>query len=244
MYPYIHIILSSYMLMAFIGGLCALAYVFFRLERFQVEFTAFMIMFIFCVIGGIIGSKLLFALTQIGWLMDNFSARNLFLLVPQSGFVFYGGLFGVIAALYVYTRKDAVLRKQIFRMVAPAFPLFHAFGRIGCFLTGCCYGRKLAEPVDFMGIRLERIPVQLMESVFEMILFVGLAILDKKKENCDLLSIYLVLYVLFRFINEFMRGDEARGIYLGISLAQWISLLILACYIVKAMKKNIEERNN
>ena len=243
MYPYIHIILSSYMLMAFIGGLCALAYVFFRLERFQVEFTAFMIMFIFCMIGGVIGSKLLFAFTQIGWLMDNFSVRNLFLLVPQSGFVFYGGLFGVIAALHIYTRKDAVLRKRIFRMAAPAFPLFHAFGRIGCFLTGCCYGRKLAEPVGFMGIRMERIPVQLMESVFEMVLFVVLVILDKKKENCDLLSIYLASYALFRFIDEFMRGDEARGIYLGISLAQWISLLILACYIVKAMKKNIEERN-
>lgn len=238
MYPYIHIILPSYTLMAFLGGFCTLVYVFFRLERFQVEFTSFIAMFIFSMIGGAAGSRLLFVVTQLGWLMDHFSVRNLFLLIFQSGFVFYGGLFGVIASLYLYTYKNAGLRKRVFRMMAPAIPLFHAFGRIGCFLAGCCYGRKLADPVYFMGIRLERIPVQLVESGFEMILFICLEIVDRRKENCDLLGIYLISYALFRFLDEFMRGDAVRGIYLGISSAQWISLLILTCYIVKAVRKN------
>lgn len=238
MYPYIHIILPSYTLMAFLGGFCALVYVFFKLERFRVEFTSFIAMFIFSMIGGVAGSRLLFVIAQLGWLMNHFSVSKLFLLIFQSGFVFYGGLFGVISSLYLYTYKNAGLRKRVYRMIAPAIPFFHAFGRIGCFLAGCCYGRELADPIYFMGIRLERIPVQLAESGFEMVLFIYLEIVDRKKENCDLLGIYLVSYALFRFLDEFMRGDAIRGIYLGISSAQWISVLILICYIVKAVRKN------
>ena len=238
MYPYIHIILPSYTLMAFLGGFCALVYVFFKLERFRVEFTSFIAMFIFSMIGGVAGSRLLFVIAQLGWLMNHFSFSKLFLLIFQSGFVFYGGLFGVISSLYLYTYKNAGLRKRVYRMIAPAIPFFHAFGRIGCFLAGCCYGRELADPIYFMGIRLERIQVQLAESGFEMVLFIYLEIVDRKKENCDLLGIYLVSYALFRFLDEFMRGDAIRGIYLGISSAQWISVLILICYIVKAVRKN------
>ena len=238
MYPYIHIILPSYTLMAFLGGFCALVYVFFKLERFRVEFTSFIAMFIFSMIGGVAGSRLLFVIAQLGWLMNHFSVSKLFLLIFQSGFVFYGGLFGVISSLYLYTYKNAGLRKRVYRMIAPAIPFFHAFGRIGCFLAGFCYGRELADPIYFMGIRLERIPVQLAESGFEMVLFIYLEIVDRKKENCDLLGIYLVSYALFRFLDEFMRGDAIRGIYLGISSAQWISVLILICYIVKAVRKN------
>ena len=141
-----------------------LVYVFFKLERFRVEFTSFIAMFIFSMIGGVAGSRLLFVIAQLGWLMNHFSVSKLFLLIFQSGFVFYGGLFGVISSLYLYTYKNAGLRKRVYRMIAPAIPFFHAFGRIGCFLAGCCYGRELADPIYFMGIRLERIPVQLAES--------------------------------------------------------------------------------
>ena len=93
MYPYIHIILPSYTVMALLGGFVALCYIFFRLEKFSVEFSTFLKLFFFCVLGGIVGSKLLFALTQLNWLFHNFSVENMILLIPQSGFVFYGGLF-------------------------------------------------------------------------------------------------------------------------------------------------------
>ena len=110
MYPYIHIILPSYTVMALLGGFVALCYIFFRLEKFSVEFSTFLKLFFFCVLGGIVGSKLLFALTQLNWLFHNFSVENMVLLIPQSGFVFYGGLFGVIFTLLFFTRKDRDLR--------------------------------------------------------------------------------------------------------------------------------------
>lgn len=233
MYPYIHIILPSYAVMALIGGFAALCWMFIRLEKHQIEFTVFLKMFLLCIIGGFIGSKLLFAITQIPWLISHFSIKNLLLLIPQSGLVFYGGLFGVIFTLMWITRKDLNLRNRVFRLAVPAMPLFHAFGRVGCFLTDCCYGKMLETPIQIGPVELTRIPVQLLEAFAELVLFIVIALIDKKKKNTNLLRIYLLSYAVIRFLDEFLRGDAVRGIYIGLSLAQWISLIVFLVYIIK-----------
>lgn len=180
MYPYIHIILPSYMVMALIGGFFAVCFIFSRIDKYEILFTDFIKMFLLCMIGGVVGSKVLFAITQIPWLIKHFSIENMILLIPQSGFVFYGGLFGVIFTLMFLTRNDADMRKKVFEISVPAMPLFHAFGRIGCFLAGCCYGKKLSTPIVIGTIEFARIPVQIIESMAEFILFIVLFILSKK----------------------------------------------------------------
>ena len=176
MYPYIHIILPSYMVMASIGGFFAVCFIFSRIDKYEILFTDFIKMFLLCMIGGVVGSKVLFAITQIPWLIKHFSIENMILLIPQSGFVFYGGLFGVIFTLMFLTRNDADMRKKVFEISVPAMPLFHAFGRIGCFLAGCCYGKKLSTPIVIGTIEFARIPVQIIESMAEFILFIVLFI--------------------------------------------------------------------
>ena len=230
MFPYITIVLPSYTVMALIGGFVALCFIYFRLDKFQIEFTTFLKIFVLCVVGVVVGSKLLFAITQIPWLISNFSFMNLLLLIPQSGFVFYGGLFGAIFAILFITRKDKLFRKNVFQLIVPAMPLFHAFGRIGCFLSGCCYGKELASNVVVGPIVFHSIPVQLIEALLEFVLFFVIWHLDKKKPEVDLLKIYLVSYAMIRFGDEFLRGDAVRGIFLGVSTAQWISLGILLFY--------------
>ncbi len=242
MYPYIYIVLPSYVMMTLVGGFTALCFIFFRLEKCQIQFTTFLRMFLFCVIGGFIGSKVLFAITQIPWLIENFSFVNLLLLIPQSGFVFFGGLFGVIVVLLVMTRGNADFRKKIFRLAVPAMPLFHAFGRIGCFLAGCCYGKDLPSPILIGSIKLTQIPVQLMESLTEFILFFIILVIEKKKENTDILQVYLVLYAMIRFADEFLRGDVIRGIYFGISTSQWIAIIILIVYLIRFIRIRMIER--
>ena len=236
MYPYIHIILPSYMVMALIGGFLSVCFIFLHIDKYEIEFTNFLKMFFFCLIGGIVGSKVLFAITQIPWLIKNFSVVNMLLLVPQSGFVFYGGLFGVIFTLMLLTRKDTDMRRKVFEISVPAMPLFHAFGRIGCFLAGCCYGKTLSSPIVVGPMEFTRIPVQLMESLAEFILFIVIWVISKRNKQADLLKIYLVTYAVIRFTDEFMRGDKIRGIYFGVSTAQWISLTILIVYAVKYIK--------
>ena len=57
------------------------------------------------------------------------------------------------------TRRDAILRKKVFNVAVPAMPLFHAFGRVGCFLTGCCYGKELSNSwqssISFEALKLK-----------------------------------------------------------------------------------------
>lgn len=237
MYPYFYFVIPSYTLLAFIGGTAALFLVYTKLERYQVQFTSFLYMALLCFLGAIAGSKILFAITQIPWLINNFSFINLVLLIPQSGFVFYGGLFGVIAALMFATRKDADYRRRVFRMVVPSMPLFHAFGRIGCFLAGCCYGKSLATPLMIGGIELTRVPVQILETFLEFILFIVITVIEKKRANVDLLKFYLIVYAIIRFCDEFLRGDEIRGIFFGLSTAQWISIAIIVVYFIKDIMK-------
>ncbi len=123
-------------------------------------------------------------------------------------------------------------------------PLFHAFGRVGCFLAGCCYGKKLERTITILnGIRLERIPIQLIEAIFEFLLFIILTVIRKKDDNVNILRIYLMSYSAFRFLDEFFRGDEIRGIFFGLSTAQWISLVIWAVYILKAISGKKETRS-
>lgn len=244
MYPYIHIILPSYMVMALIGGFFAVCFIFSRIDKYEILFTDFIKMFLLCMIGGVVGSKVLFAITQIPWLIKHFSIENMILLIPQSGFVFYGGLFGVIFTLMFLTRNDADMRKKVFEISVPAMPLFHAFGRIGCFLAGCCYGKKLSTPIVIGTIEFARIPVQIIESMAEFILFIVLFILSKKNRDIDLLRIYLVIYAVIRFADEFLRGDKIRGIYGGVSTAQWISLIILFVYGFEYIKGRYSKKVN
>lgn len=244
MYPYIHIILPSYMVMALIGGFFAVCFIFSRIDKYEILFTDFIKMFLLCMIGGVVGSKVLFAITQIPWLIKHFSIENMILLIPQSGFVFYGGLFGVIFTLMFLTRNDADMRKKVFEISVPAMPLFHAFGRIGCFLAGCCYGKKLSAPIVIGTIEFARIPVQIIESMAEFILFIVLFILSKKNRDIDLLRIYLVIYAVIRFADEFLRGDKIRGIYGGVSTAQWISLIILFVYGFEYIKGRYSKKVN
>lgn len=248
MFPYIHIVLPSYTVMALVGGFVTLCLIYSRLDRYEVDFTTFLAYFFVCVIGGFLGSKVLFALTQINWLIKNFSIHNLILLIPQSGLVFYGGLFGVIFTLLFLTRKDIELRKRIFRLSVPGIPLFHAFGRIGCFLTGCCYGKELSSSVRIGSVEFNQIPVQLIEAIFEILLFIVIMFLDKYKEEIDLLKVYLICYANIRFFDEFLRGDEIRGIMFGISTAQWISMMIIIYYVMRMLhskkKEMLTEVNN
>ena len=240
MFPYIRITLPSYSVMALLGGFAAVCFIFFRLDRFQIPFTSFLEILLLSVVGGYIGSKLLYALTQLPWLVKNFSLKNLLLLIPQSGLVFYGGLFGVIFTLMLLTRKDANLRARVFRMATPAMPLFHTFGRVGCFMTGCCYGKELIKPITVGVLTFTRFPVQLVEALAEVLLFLLLLILDRKSKDADLLKTYLILYAVVRFADEFLRGDEIRGIYFGLSTAQWISLVIILVLIIKRIRERKE----
>lgn len=239
MYPYIHLILPSYALLALIGGIVAICYVYSNIDKENILFTDLLRVILYGGVGLIVGSKLLYAITQIPWLVRDFSIENLLLLVLQSGYVFYGGLFGFIFAICFMCKGQSEYRKKMFRLIVPAIPLFHMFGRIGCFLSGCCYGKYLKNPLIIMGLKIDKIPVQLMEAIIELLIFMILCIIKKKNIVNNLLAVYLIFYAIARFGMEFLRGDEVRGLWAGLSTSQYISLFVIFYYVGRKLAFNI-----
>ena len=186
--------------------------------------------FLFGVLGALVGAKFLYLLLQLPQLLQDlpllaadpaaFSARYL-----SGGFVFYGGLFGALAAVWLFCRRRKVPFSQLGADLVPAVPLFHTFGRVGCFLAGCCYGIPApagwpgvtfrVSPVAPNGVAL--LPVQLYEAAGCLLLFLLLHRLARRGWKGEtLLLVYLAIYALFRFALEFLRGDAARGMWGGI----------------------------
>lgn len=156
------------------------------------------------------------------------------LLQVFGGSVFYGGLIGVILTLLICLKKWKLSRRYA-DVAAIGMPLFHFFGRIGCFLGGCCFGIESHfgfvyhnAPIEIAnGVR--RFPVQLLEAAFNLCLVLLFSyMLRRGRRKGQLLNAYLYAYPTFRFFDEFLRGDDYRGFLWGLSTSQWISLLLIA----------------
>ena len=200
-------------------------------------------------VGMVIGARGLYLLTILPLLIRNWSyviENHLLYDLLANGMVFYGGLLGAIAALYLYLKKYKIDRKVFFDYISPVFPLFHAFGRVGCFLTGCCHGIESEKyGIAFShSISSENgipyFPVQLLGSFLELLLFVAVIVYERKHHNeGKSLRFYLVCYSVGRFLIEFLRGDIVRGIWFGLSTSQWISIvLFLVVIITSVLKRN------
>ena len=161
---------------------------------------------------------------------------------------FIGGLIGGVAVfLILYNllkKKYPVPMTQILGVAPCCITVTHAFGRIGCFFAGCCYGK---ETDSFLGVQFPDLPApvhatQLYEAAFLFVLFAVLSFLLLKKGFKHNMSVYLICYGIFRFCNEFLRGDY-RGNFLGIiSPSQFWSLCMIALgvgviYIVRYLLK-------
>ena len=206
-------------------------------------------------IGLTIGGHLLYGITQYNLVFEAFqmigrdSFVNVFLAFANAfgGSVFYGGFLGGLAGLAIVLKIEKNLnKKDFFDLYGLGIPLFHTFGRIGCFFGGCCYGVEssfgfIVEHNEYSagleGVR--RFPLQLLEALLNLILFfVLLAIyrhFNKQSENKNagrILFLYMVTYPVYRFILEFFRGDEIRGHWFGLSTSQWISIFLFIAGII------------
>lgn len=164
----------------------------------------------------------------------------------SSGMVFYGGLFGAIGGVCLFCRIMKVPVRSFLNPMSCTFPLMHAFGRIGCALGGCCYGieyhgflslRYTAEHIN-PGVSdhiadFPRFPVQPMEAVLEFLICLLMVLLYlKTQDRFPLILIYLFVYGIVRFLDEFLRGDTIRGFWGPFSTSQWIALgCIIGCGI-------------
>lgn len=188
-------------------------------------------------IGVVVGSHLLCGIGNTILIIKNhieITSFKEYIVNAFSGAIFYGGLFGALIASYIFVRIKKLKVGEYADIAAMSIPLFHFFGRIGCFLSGCCYG--IESKIGFVyhysiapdANEVCRFPIQLVEAAFNICLFfVIYRFFQNDKYKNKLLYIYLISYAIARFIIEFFRGDEYRGYVGPLSLSQFISVLII-----------------
>ena len=145
--------------------------------------------------------------------------------LKNGGMTFIGGLIGGTAVfLIVYLIARRFMKERLIdalSLVPCAILVAHGFGRLGCFFAGCCYGK----PTDsFLGIQFpghaEKVhPTMLYEAAFLFIMFGICSYLLIKKKFKHNMSLYLVTYGVFRFLIEYVRGDERGEIIPGIPVS-------------------------
>lgn len=169
-----------------------------------------------------------------------------------SGFVFYGSFIFSIITLRWFFKKNQLKPGVMFDILAITGTIVHGFGKIGCLLAGCCYG-KVCSPV--FGITYTNphsqaeplnMPLYPVPVIDALIIFTCTAILFymKKRKQFDgqLMLIYGLFYGAGRFITEFLRGDENRG-YIGpLSQSQWIALIIIGVCLI--MHRRLSTRHH
>jgi len=190
-----------------------------------------MLIFIF----GIIGGKVMYIVTDIKYILQQPSVlKNV-----GYGFVIYGAVFGGILAVYLYSAKKGWNTLSVCDLVIPCLPLAQGFGRIGCFLAGCCYGRETSLPIGvefhnspFAPANVQLYPTQIFSSIFDFMLAIFLLWYGRReRKNGRVFSLYLIIYSIGRFLIEFLRGDP-RGSVSIFSTSQFISLFIVFIGIV------------
>ena len=205
-----------------------------NIDRYDVVCSA-----IYTMIGAGIGSKLLFILVSLRQIID---LQLTLEEIIRGGFVFYGGFIGGALGLLIYTKQFKLEALPLFDLYATVLPLGHAFGRVGCFFAGCCYGMEYQGPFSHIytssigntPIGIPLFPVQLLESVLLVVLFIiGLIIYFNLKLPVGMQAVlYACEYAVVRFVLEFLRGDSERGQFLYLSTSQWASVLIVVFVII------------
>lgn len=191
--------------------------------------------FTWIIIGGILGARFLYVVSY----PETFSGGGFLdvFKIWKGGLVFFGGLIGGSVATVIYCRLHKLSVYRLGDVLAPSLSLGHGFGRIGCLMSGCCYGSACSLP---WAIRFPNghqtypdpvHPVQIYESALNFALYGILAFLYRRRSfDGQVLGIYCMAYAGIRFLVEFFRGDYGEEkLLLGLfTQAHAISLFLLA----------------
>ena len=140
-------VIPVYGLLGAAGILLGMLYIFWQCRRTKCKFDDAVYIYVGALILAMLGAKLLYVLQQLPALIYAFSQGGSHVLemlhdIISGGFVYYGGLIGAIIGAFLMAKYFGLILSDFYCALVPTIPLIHAFGRMGCFLTGCCYGKE------------------------------------------------------------------------------------------------------
>lgn len=188
---------------------------------------------IIALICGILGARIFYVVQFFDRYRDDLGS---IIRIDQGGLVFYGGFILALGAVIIYSIKQKLNPIRVLDVMAPVMAIAHGFGRIGCYLNGCCYGRVTESSFGVTpppGSELALLtggmpvyPVQLLEAG-ENFLLCALYwyLLRRIKRPGIIMSLFFIIYGTLRFFNEMLRGDNV--LYWKFTPAQWIGLCLI-----------------
>jgi phosphatidylglycerol:prolipoprotein diacylglycerol transferase len=150
----------------------------------------------------------------------------------QGGFVFYGGLVLAFVTTLVYLKWLQTDKKShYFDAFAPVLAFAYGFGRIGCFLAGCCYGKTCEYPWAMNGRHPAQLYAFFLEvGIISLLLGIEKVPLSKRprflNRSGDIFVLWLALHSLGRLMMESFRDDFRGDQILGQSVSTILSLLL------------------
>jgi phosphatidylglycerol:prolipoprotein diacylglycerol transferase len=196
---------------------------------------------IWIMVGAILGARIVYVATY--W-KDEFAGQPLseIFMIQHGGLVYYGGLIGATIAGVIYIRWKKLPLWKTADVLAPSIALGNVFGRIGCLLNGCCYGRACSLPwaIQFPAdnpLHPPTTPVhptEIYDALDNFILYLLLAwLFRRKKFDGQIFATYLIGYAIIRTIMEYFRGDYPPDqIHYGLTPGELISIPIFIAGLV------------
>ena len=205
-------------------------------KKYHLNMDEIILMGAVCGLTGLAGAKILYlavSFRSIQW--SRFLEPAYFNQLMQGGFVYYGGIIGAAAGLFLCRYGMKIQVGNYLEKVIPCLPILHGFGRIGCAIAGCCYGIPYDGPFSvtyrhslFAPEGVSLFPVQAVEGCWEFAVAAFLLFYQNHFSGGHCVKWYILLYGTGRFFLEFFRYDDLeRGMLFGLSLSQYISLLFL-----------------
>ena len=193
------------------------------------------------MIGSIIGARTVYVTTY--W-RDEFANQPIseIFMIQHGGLVYYGGFIGGAIAGFIHMRWKKMPFWKTADILAPSIALGNVFGRMGCLLNGCCYGRPcslpwaIRFPLDHPthGVRVH--PTEIYDALDNFILYLLLAWLFRhKKFDGQVLATFLIGYAITRTIMEYFRGDYPPDHYhYGLTPGELVSIPIFIAGLLLA----------
>jgi phosphatidylglycerol:prolipoprotein diacylglycerol transferase len=235
----------SYGTMVALGFFIAFMLILRRAKDLQISADFISDLFLVILISSIVGARLLYVLVNGAYFLRN---PLEIIMVHHGGLILYGGVISAVAASYFFITKRGYAFYAIGDLFIPYLALGQAFGRMGCYLNGCCFGTvtdsacgvvfplnslPYQDHVEKGIIRLDSHfslpvhPVQLYSALLDVIIFMVLLSVDRKKKlRGQTFWLYFILYPVKRFLMELLRDDTA-AVFMSLTLYQVISAGLL-----------------
>ncbi len=196
-----------------------------------------------CMLGVILGGRLGFVLFYdlARYLQDPLEILSIW----NGGMSFHGGLLGVLAAIFIYARRNQRTFWEVTDFIAPLVPSGIFFGRVGNFINGELWGNVTNVPWGMVFPHagpLPRHPSQLYEASLEgIVLFIALWLYSARPHYMGRVSgLFALGYGLARFMVEFVRTPDAHLGYLAfnwLTMGQILSLPLMGIGLWLLLRK-------